>query len=65
MNYKSYLEYLEEITQLSLKILLIYKLHTFVNERNFDIMSFMDDLRINIRTKEMLNITPCQKCCFI
>ena len=23
------------------------------------------DLRINIRTKEMLNITPCKKCCFI
>ena len=30
------------------------KLHTFVNEWNFDKMSFMVDLRIDIRTKEML-----------
>ena len=28
-------------------------------------MSFMVDLRIDIRTKEMLNITPCKKCCYI
>ena len=26
-------------------------------------MSFMVDLRIDIRTKEMLNITPCKECC--
>ena len=43
----------------------ITKLHTFVNEWNFDFMSFMVDLRIDIGTKEMLNITPCKKCCFI
>ena len=28
-------------------------------------MSFMVDLRVDIRTKKMLNITPCKKCCFI
>ena len=28
-------------------------------------MLSMDDLRIDIRTKEMLNKTPCKKCCFI
>ena len=28
-------------------------------------MSFMVDLRIGIRTKEMLNITPCKESCFI
>ena len=30
-------------------------------------MSFMVDLRIDIRTKEMFNITPCKKCflCYI
>ena len=43
----------------------INKLDTFVNEWNFDKMSFMVDLRIDIKTKEMLNITPCKKCCFI
>ena len=43
----------------------INKLNTFANEWNFDQMLFMVDLRINIRTKEMLNITPCKKCCFI
>ena len=37
----------------------INKLHTFVNEWNFDKMSFMVDLRIDMRTKEMMNITPC------
>ena len=25
----------------------------------------MLDLRINIRTKEVMNITPCKKCCLI
>ena len=39
----------------------IDKLHTFVNEWNFDKMSFIVDLRIDIRTKEMLNITPRQQ----
>ena len=43
----------------------INKLHTFVNEWNYDKMSFMVDPRIDIRTKELLNITPCKKCCFI
>ena len=43
----------------------INKPHTFVNEWNFNKMSFMVDLRIDVWTKEMLNITPCQKCCFI
>ena len=43
----------------------IDKLHTFVDEWNFDKMSFMVDLRIDIRTKKMLNITPSQKSCFI
>ena len=47
------------------KYLLINNLHTFVNERNFNKMSFMVALKIDIRTKEMLNITPCQKCCFV
>ena len=37
----------------------------FVNERNFDKILFMVDLRIDIRTKEMLKITPCTKCCFL
>ena len=37
----------------------------FVNEWNLDKMPVMVDLRIDIRTKEMLNITPSQKCCFI
>ena len=37
----------------------INKLLTFVNVWNFDKMSFMVDLRIDIRTEEMLNITPC------
>ena len=41
------------------------KLHIFVNEWNFDKISFMVDLRIDIRTKEMLNITLCKKCCVI
>ena len=45
--------------------MLINKLHTFVNEWKFDKMLIMVDLRIDIRTKEMLNITPCKKCCFI
>ena len=35
----------------------INKLNTFVNEWNFDKMTFMVDLRNDIRTKEMLNIT--------
>ena len=43
----------------------INKLNTFVNKWNFDKMSFMVDLRIDIRTKEMLNITPCKESCFI
>ena len=43
----------------------INKLHTFVNEWNYDKMSFTVDPRIDIRTKEVLNITPCKKCCFI
>ena len=45
--------------------MLINKLNTFVNERNFDKMSLMVDLRIDIKTKEMLNILPCKECCFI
>ena len=45
--------------------MLINKFNTFVNEWNFDKMLFMVDLRIDKRTKEMLNITPCKKCCFI
>ena len=40
----------------------INKLNTFVNGWNFDKMSFMVDLRIDIRTKEMLSTTPCKKC---
>ena len=43
----------------------INRLNTFVNEWNFDKMSFMVDLRIDIRTWEMLTITSCKKCCFI
>ena len=43
----------------------IDKLHTFVNEWNFDKMVFMVDLNIDIRTKVMLNITPCRKSCVI
>ena len=43
----------------------INKLNTFVNEWKLDKMSFMVDLRIDIKTKEMLNITPCNECCFI
>ena len=42
----------------------IDKPHTFVNEWNFDKVSFMVDLRIDIKTKETLNITPSQKSCF-
>ena len=50
---------IDEIIKLSLKILCkSNKLNTFVNEWNFDKMPFMIDLRIDIRTKEMLNITP-------
>ena len=53
---------IEEITELSLKILCksINSIPLLMNE-----ILIMVDLRINIRTKEMLNITPCQKCCFI
>ena len=43
----------------------INKLHTFVNEWNFDKMSFKNYLEIDIRTMEILNITPSQKSCFI
>ena len=43
----------------------IDQLHTFVNEWNFDKMLFMVDLRIDIRTKEMLNLTPSHKSCLI
>ena len=39
----------------------IDKLYTFVNEWNIYRMSFMVDLRIDLRTKEMLSITPSQK----
>ena len=42
----------------------IDKLNTFVNEWNFDKMSLMFDLRTDIRTMEMLNITPRLKDCF-
>ena len=42
----------------------IEKLHTFVNEGNLDEISFMVDLRIDIKTKEMLNIIPSQNSCF-
>ena len=38
----------------------IDELHTFVNELSFDKMTFMVDSRIHIRTKDILNITPCQ-----
>ena len=43
----------------------INELHIFVNEWNIDKMSFIIDLRIDIMTKKMLNITPCEKCCLI
>ena len=36
----------------------IVKRQTFVNEWKFDKMSIMFHLRIDIRTKEMLNIKP-------
>ena len=39
----------------------INKLQPFVNEWNFDRMSFMVDLKIDTRTKEMLNVTPCKR----
>ena len=42
----------------------IDKLHTFVNEWNLDEISFMVDLRIDKKTKEMLNLTPSQNSCF-
>ena len=55
----------EEITDLSLKILcLIDKLHTFVNEWNLGKMSLIVDLRIDIKTKELMDITLSQKSCF-
>ena len=38
-------------------IMQIEKLQTFVNEWNYNKMAFIDDLRIDIRTKQMLNIT--------
>ena len=41
------------------------KLHTFLMNGTFYKMAFMVDLRIDIRTKEMLNITPYQKSCVI
>ena len=37
----------------------IDKLHTFVDKWHFDKNAFMVDFRIDIRTKDMLNITPC------
>ena len=44
---------IDEITKLSLKMLCkSIKLHTFVNEWNFDKTLFMVDLRINIRTSK-------------
>ena len=55
----------DEIIELYQDTMSINKLHTFVNEWNYDKMSFMVDPRIDIRTKEVLNITPCKKCCFI
>ena len=39
----------------------IDKFHIFFNKWNFDKMEFMVDLRIDIRTKKMLDITPSQK----
>ena len=39
----------------------IDKLHIFVNEWIFFKGAFIIDFRIDMRTKEMLNITPCQK----
>ena len=41
------------------------KLYTFVNEWELDKMPFMAGLRIDRRTKEMLNITSSQKTCVI
>ena len=45
----------------------IDKLPTFVNESswNFDKIVFMVDIRIIIRTKEMLKITPKELCYII
>ena len=43
----------------------IDKIYTFVNECNFDKIAFMVDLRIYIKTNEMLNIAPCQKNCLM
>ena len=39
----------------------IDKLDNFVNESNFDKMSFIVDLRIDKKNKEMFHITPSQK----
>ena len=54
------------MTVLSLKILCksINFIPLLIN-CNFDKMAFMVDLRIDIRSKEILNITLCQKCCSI
>ena len=59
----SKLEYMKSLNY-PLRYYVNHKRHTFVNEGNFDNMAFMVDLRFDIRTKEMLNITPCKKCCF-
>ena len=43
----------------------IHKFYAFCIECNFDKMMFMVDLRIDIKTKKMLNIAPRQKSCVI
>ena len=43
----------------------IDKFHAFVYEWNFDKTAFRVELRIDIRTKILLNITSSQKGCII
>ena len=53
------------IAESSLKICKFNQLHAFVNEWNFVKKTLMIDLRIYIRTKEMLNITLSQQSCLM
>ena len=57
---------IEELTELSLKIVCksINSIPLFINGILIK-MLFIVELIIDIRTKKMLNITPCLKCCFI
>ena len=52
---------MDDCTDLSLKMLgKINKVHTFINKRNFDKMSYMIYFGINDWTKSMLSVTPCK-----